>query len=230
MQEILPNLQELSWKEQREEEIQKRVIEFTPRNKNQELFINAINTSAISIAVGPPGTGRSWLSCAVALKLLYEDKVNRIILTRPQVTCEEECGFLPGNESDKLRPYLYPLLDAITDFIGEKDLEKLITEDKIRLASLGLMQGSSFRNSILLLDEGENCTYAQLKMVFFRLGVNCKLVVNGDYSQSNLKKNKDGLLEIIERTECMRDEIPLIQFEKKDVVRSGIVRKLVEIL
>jgi phosphate starvation-inducible PhoH-like protein len=230
VEELVPQETLKTWQEERDENVKARVIDIKPLNRTQERFLNAILTSVITIAIGPAGTGRSFLSCAAALKLFYEGKANKIILCRPQVTCGEYGGFLPGNEEEKARPFLFPLIDAISEFIGDKECDKLIKEGHIILATLGLMRGSSFKNSVIILDEAENANYKQLKMFLTRLGRNCTMVINGDYSQSDLGMEKNDFPRIIDQCSKLKDEISIIQFEKSDIVRSGIVRKLVEIL
>lgn len=216
------------WKDIRDEEIEKKVIEIKPLNKNQEKFLNAIATSMMTIAIGPAGTGRSWLSCGAALRLLYEGKVERIILVRPQVTCDEDSGYLPGDETDKLIPYLYPLLDALEDFVGEKEVARLIKEDKIRLCSLGLMRGSSFKNSIIIGDEMQNATYSQLKMLLTRMGVNTRIILNGDITQRD--NPRSGFTEVLKKLKVLRDDIYFISFNNDDIVRSGLVKKIASVL
>ena len=221
---------ETNWQKERDLAIQKRIIDIKPLTKNQERFLNAIYTSVITIATGPSGSGRSYLSCAAALKLFYEGKASKIILCRPQVTCGEYAGFLPGDEQSKSMPYLYPLIDAICQFIGDKEFDKLLKEEKIILATLGLMRGSSFRDSIFLLDEAENATYSQLKMALTRIGRNCIMVINGDYSQSDLQFEKRDFPKVIDKLSKLKDEISIIEFNNDDIVRSSIVRKIVEVL
>ena len=228
--EIINGKSEEHWEDLRDKDVNNRIIDIKPLNKNQERFMNAIQTSVITIATGPAGTGRSYVSCAIALKMLFSGKVNKIILCRPQVTCGEDSGYLPGSIEEKISPYLYPLIDAITEFIDDKEFEKLVREGKIRLASLGLMQGSSFKDSIIILDEAQNATYEQLKMALTRIGRNCTMVINGDYGQSSLGARKRDFPKVIDKLTKHKDEISIIQFYNEDIVRSGIVRKIVETL
>lgn len=225
----VPNGFTENWRDLQEEDVKSRIIDIKPLTKNQEKFLNSIYTSVVTIAIGPAGTGRTWISCAAALKLFYEGKAEKIILSRPQVVCDEEFGFLPGDNDEKLSPYLFPLLDALSEFIGDKELNKLIKEEKIVLASLGLMRGSSFKNSVFLLDEAQNATYKQLKMALTRIGKNCTMVINGDINQTDLN-GKSSLLTVIKKLLPVRTEVPVIEFTNEDIVRSGIVRKFVELL
>jgi len=230
VEELVPKETLKTWQKERDEDVKARIIDIKPLNKNQEKFLNAILTSVITIATGPAGTGRSYISCAAALKLFYEGKVDKIILCRPQVTCGEDFGFLPGTADEKVAPFLFPLLDAISDFIGDRECDKLIKDKKIVLATLGLMRGSSFKNSVIILDEAENANYKQLKMFLTRIGRNCTMIINGDYTQSDLLKEKNDFPRVVDKLTKLRDEISIVTFGINDIVRSNIVRKIVEVL
>lgn len=220
---------EKHWEEAREEALQLRFA-LQPKNPKQERYINAMETSVVTIAIGCAGTGRTYVSSGYAAKLLQENKVDKIILTRPVVECGgEKIGFLPGNSFEKLVPYMYPLIDALSDFLGEKKVDYLISKNIIQIVPIGQMRGSSFKNSVILLDEAENCNYIQLKMFLTRIGENCRAVINGDHTQSDLPGKKCDLLKIIERLKDL-PEIAIVRFDKDDVVRSGIVKRMLEVL
>ncbi len=220
---------EKDWKTQQDEELR---LKFTvkPLNKNQEKLKNGILTSVITISTGPAGTAKTFMSCATACQLLVEGKIDKIILCRPAVECGETLGYRPGDDAAKVTPFLYPLLDCLDLFLGEKVVQRLIKEKKIVLAVVGLLRGSSFRNSIIIIDEAQNLTYAQLFMLLTRTGENCRLSINGDCNQSDLKYNKGDFLSIIHKLQSLKDEISFVNFTDEDIVRSSIVRKIVKLL
>lgn len=222
--------QELTWQEARDEVIEKK-FSVQPKNKRQEEYIKAIETSVITFATGPAGTGRTYVACATAVRLLQENKVKRIVISRPQLECgHEKVGHLPGTYQDKALPYFRPMLDCFEEFLGEKVVDSYLHNRTIEMAPLAYMRGSSFKDSVILLDEAQNCNYTQLKMVLTRIGQNCRLVVSGDYTQSDLMTNTTDLYLIMEKLESLRDEISFIRFTERDIVRSGIVRKIIELL
>jgi len=166
-----------------------------PRSKKQKEYVKALKSNQITMSLGPAGTGKTYLAVAVALTMLLENKVQRIILSRPAVEAGERLGFLPGDMKDKIDPYLRPLYDSLHDLVDYDKIQKKIESGEIEIAPLAFMRGRTLKNSFAILDEAQNATETQIKMFLTRIGENSKLVVNGDPSQIDLpNKNQSGLL------------------------------------
>ena len=198
------------------------------RSEKQSEYIKALKENDITLALGPAGTGKSFLAVSVAITLLMEKKVERVILSRPAVEAGEKLGFLPGDMKEKVDPYLRPLYDALYDLFGFERIQKKIEAGEIEIAPLAFMRGRTLKNSYAILDEAQNATSTQIKMFLTRIGENSKLVVNGDPSQidlinkshSGLVKSKDILAKI--------KEIKIIEFDHRDVVRHPLVSKIIK--
>ena len=180
------------------------------------------------MSLGPAGTGKTYLAVAVALSMLLEKKVERIILSRPAVEAGERLGFLPGDMKDKIDPYLRPLYDSLYDLLDYDKIQRKIESGAIEIAPLAFMRGRTLKNSFAILDEAQNATRTQIKMFLTRIGENSKLVVNGDPSQIDLPNKKQSGL--IESQNILKEikEISVINFDHKDVVRHPLVTKIVE--
>ncbi|HIF62303.1 MAG TPA: PhoH family protein [Candidatus Pelagibacter sp.] len=199
-----------------------------PRSKKQKEYVKSLKTSQIIMSLGPAGTGKTYLAVAVALSMLLEKKVERIILSRPAVEAGEKLGFLPGDMKDKIDPYLRPLYDSLYDLLDYEKIQKKIDSGEIEIAPLAFMRGRTLKNSFAILDEAQNATETQIKMFLTRIGENSKLVVNGDPSQIDLpNKNQSGLAESQKILKEIK-EISIINFDHKDVVRHPLVTKIVE--
>ena len=199
-----------------------------PRSKKQKEYVRSLKTNQITISLGPAGTGKTYLAVAVALTMLLEKKVERIILSRPAVEAGEKLGFLPGDMKDKIDPYLRPLYDSLYDLLDYDRIQRKIESGAIEIAPLAFMRGRTLKNSFAILDEAQNATETQIKMFLTRIGANSKLVVNGDPSQVDLpNKNQSGL---IKSQVILKDikEISVINFDHQDVVRHPLVTKIVE--
>ena len=199
-----------------------------PRSKKQKEYVRSLKTNQIVISLGPAGTGKTYLAVAVALSMLLEKKVERIILSRPAVEAGERLGFLPGDMKDKIDPYLRPLYDSLYDLLDYDKIQKKIESGSIEIAPLAFMRGRTLKNSFAILDEAQNATETQIKMFLTRIGENSKLVVNGDPSQIDLpNKNQSGL---VKSQTILKDikEISVINFDHKDVMRHPLVTKIVE--
>jgi len=199
-----------------------------PRSKKQIDYVKALKNSQIIMSLGPAGTGKTYLAVAVALTMLLEKKVQRIILSRPAVEAGERLGFLPGDMKDKIDPYLRPLYDSLHDLIDYDKIQRKIESGEIEIAPLAFMRGRTLKNSFAILDEAQNATETQIKMFLTRIGENSKLVVNGDPSQIDLpNKNQSGL---IKSQSILKDikEISIINFNHNDVIRHPLVTKIVE--
>jgi phosphate starvation-inducible PhoH-like protein len=199
-----------------------------PRSKKQKEYVKSLKTSQIVISLGPAGTGKTYLAVAVALSMLLEKKVERIILSRPAVEAGEKLGFLPGDMKDKIDPYLRPLYDSLYDLLDYDKIQRKIESGAIEIAPLAFMRGRTLKNSFAILDEAQNATEIQIKMFLTRIGENSKLVVNGDPSQVDLpNKNQSGLIKSHAILKGIK-EISVINFDHQDVVRHPLVTKIVE--
>ena len=198
------------------------------RSQKQSDYIKALRENDIVMALGPAGTGKSFLAVSVAITLLMEKKVERVILSRPAVEAGEKLGFLPGDMKEKVDPYLRPLYDALYELFGFEKIDKKIESGEIEIAPLAFMRGRTLKNCFAILDEAQNATETQIKMFLTRIGENSKLVVNGDPSQVDLiNKSHSGLIKsknILSHIE----EIKIVEFDHTDVVRHPLVSKIVK--
>jgi phosphate starvation-inducible PhoH-like protein len=198
------------------------------RSKKQKEYVKSLKNNQITMSLGPAGTGKTYLAVAVALSMLLEKKVERIILSRPAVEAGERLGFLPGDMKDKIDPYLRPLYDSLYDLLDYDKIQRKIESGAIEIAPLAFMRGRTLKNSFAILDEAQNATRIQIKMFLTRIGENSKLVVNGDPSQIDLpNKNQSGLAESQNILKGIK-EIAVINFDHQDVVRHPLVTKIVE--
>ena len=199
-----------------------------PKSKKQKEYVRSLKTSQIVMSLGPAGTGKTYLAVAVALSMLLEKKVERIILSRPAVEAGERLGFLPGDMKDKIDPYLRPLYDSLYDLLDYDKIQRKIESGAIEIAPLAFMRGRTLKNSFAILDEAQNATEIQIKMFLTRIGENSKLVVNGDPSQVDLpNKNQSGLIKSQAILKGIK-EISVINFDHQDVMRHPLVTKIVE--
>jgi len=199
-----------------------------PRSKKQKEYVRSLKTNQIVMSLGPAGTGKTYLAVAVALSMLLEKKVERIILSRPAVEAGERLGFLPGDMKEKIDPYLRPLYDSLYDLLDYEKIQRKIESGAIEIAPLAFMRGRTLKNSFAILDEAQNATETQIKMFLTRIGENSKLVVNGDPSQVDLpNKNQSGLIKSQAILKGIK-EISVINFDHKDVMRHPLVTKIVE--
>ncbi len=198
-----------------------------PRTLNQADYISRIHEHPITFAIGPAGTGKTYLAVAVGLHLLFKGKVERIILTRPAVEAGENLGFLPGDLIQKINPYLRPLYDALFDLITFEKVSSLIEKGVIEIAPLAYMRGRTLNRAYIILDEAQNTTTSQMKMFLTRLGNEAKIVISGDVTQIDLDKpSKSGLLHAMR---ILRDvkEIAFMEFSPEDICRHHVVEKIV---
>ena len=199
-----------------------------PRSKKQKEYVKALKTNQIIMSLGPAGTGKTYLAVAVALTMLLEKKIKRIILSRPAVEAGERLGFLPGDMKEKIDPYLRPLYDSLHELFDYDKIQKKIETGEIEIAPLAFMRGRTLKNSFAILDEAQNATGTQIKMFLTRIGENSKLVVNGDPSQIDLpNKNQSGLIESQKILKGIK-EISIINFNQNDVISHPLVTKIVE--
>ena len=197
------------------------------RNANQASYIKLIRKMDVNFGIGPAGTGKTYLAVAAAVEALENEEVRRIVLTRPAVEAGEKLGFLPGDLSQKVDPYLRPLFDALFEMIGFEQVEKMIERHIIEVAPLAFMRGRTLNESFIILDEAQNTTKEQMKMFLTRIGFGSKAVITGDITQCDLPKVvKSGLRDAIEVLEGVPD-IGFTLFQAKDVVRHRLVQKIV---
>jgi phosphate starvation-inducible PhoH-like protein len=199
-----------------------------PRNENQQAYVKNILINDISFGVGVAGTGKTYLAVACAVDALERQEVRRILLTRPAVEAGEKLGFLPGDLSQKVDPYLRPLYDALFEMLGFEKVEKLIERNVIEVAPLAYMRGRTLNDAFIILDESQNTTTEQMKMFLTRIGFNSRAVITGDITQVDLPRGqKSGLRHAIEVLENIK-EVSFNFFQAKDVVRHPVVGRIVE--
>jgi phosphate starvation-inducible PhoH-like protein len=199
-----------------------------PRSEKQKNYVRALRESDIVISAGPAGTGKTFLAVAVALTMLLEKKIERIILSRPAVEAGERLGFLPGDMREKVDPYLRPLYDSLYDLLDFEKIQKKIEIGDIEIAPLAFMRGRTLKNSFAILDEAQNATDTQIKMFLTRIGENSKIVINGDPSQIDLPNKSLSGLNRSKKILGNLNEISVVDFDHSDVVRHPLVSKIVK--
>jgi len=200
-----------------------------PKSVGQARLIEAIDAKALVLALGPAGTGKTYLAIAKAVEALESGRVARIVLSRPAVEAGESIGFLPGEMEDKLAPYLRPLYDALSDRMSMKRVRALIAEGAIEIAPVGFMRGRTLNNAFVVIDEAQNCTYVQLKMLLTRLGWSSTMVVTGDPGQSDLLPELSGLADVAERLERV-PSVSVVRLAEPDIVRHPLVGEMLAVL
>lgn len=215
------------WRDAQEDELARMVTErrrLKPLTRNQEVYQKAIETSTVTICVGPPGTGKTYVAVGVAVGMLRAKRVERIVLTRPLVTCGKGLGFLPGGVLDKVAPYMRPMLDVLDDFYSPREIEEMVADETIRVEPLELLRGSSLKRSVVILDEAQNATYTQLRMLLTRFGQGSRVVVCGDYKQTDLPYDEgDPLPEVMGKLKGHPD-IFVMRFTKADQCRHPLIQ------
>ncbi len=200
-----------------------------PKSPGQAKLMEAIDQHALVMALGPAGTGKTYLAIAKAVEALESGRVGRIVLSRPAVEAGESLGFLPGDLEDKLAPYLRPLYDALSDRLSPKRLKALMAEGLIEIAPVAYMRGRTLNNAFVVIDEAQNCTYTQLKMLLTRLGWSSTMIVTGDPAQSDLLPTMSGLGPVAERLDGVGG-VAVVRLQAEDIVRHPLVATMLEAL
>ncbi len=200
-----------------------------PKSPGQARLIEAMGERNLVLALGPAGTGKTYLAIAQAVEALEAGSVGRIVLSRPAVEAGEALGFLPGDMEDKLAPYLRPLYDALSDRLSMKRVKAMMQEGLIEIAPIGFMRGRTLNNAFVVIDEAQNCTYGQLKMLLTRLGWHSTMVVTGDPNQSDLLAGLSGLAEVADRLERLPDAA-VVRLADVDIVRHPLVASMLGVL
>ena len=195
----------------------------------QQQLMDAIDAQSVVLALGPAGTGKTYLAVAKAVESLEMGKVQRIVLSRPAVEAGESLGFLPGDLNEKLAPYLRPLYDALTERLGTKRLKTLLAEGVIEIAPVAYMRGRTLSECFVVIDEAQNCTYGQIKMLLTRLGWRSTMVLTGDPDQTDLLPGMSGLNDIARRLEPIA-EVPVVRLTEGDIVRHPLVASMLTVL
>lgn len=200
-----------------------------PRSDGQRLLMESIAAHNLTMAIGPAGTGKTYLAISAAVDALEKGQVERIILSRPAMEAGESLGYLPGDMHEKMAPYLRPLYDALGDRLGGKRVRQYMDEGTIEIAPVGFMRGRTLNNSFVVIDEAQNCTYVQLKMLLSRLGWHSTMVVTGDPAQSDLLEGMSGLAQVAQKLESIAG-IAVIRLAQTDIVRHPLVADMLEVL
>ena len=208
---------------------QKYIKKVKPRSEGQKRLMQAIKEHNLIMAMGPAGTGKTYLAISAAVEAFEKGEVDRIILSRPAIEAGESIGFLPGDLQDKMAPYLRPLYDSLNDRLGLKKLKMMIDSGEIEIAPIGYMRGRTLNNAFVVIDEAQNCTYTQIKMVLSRLGWHSTMVVTGDPDQSDLLEGISGLADICRRLKGVNG-IAVEQLEDTDIVRHPLVASMLDVI
>ncbi len=204
------------------------------KTANHKKYLEAIDKSTITFCLGPAGTGKTWMSCGRAIEMLQAGQVDRVVVTRPMVSCGEDLGFLPGDISGKIGPFVQPAFDAFGDFLSKEELEKFITKKAIHVVPLAVMRGLTFKNAVVILDEAQNATFPQLRMLLTRFGASSKVIINGDPTQSDLNSSECPLMRVIHRLQANAElpdkPISIIRMGREDTMRHELIQWLDEVL
>ncbi|WP_210414186.1 PhoH family protein [Luteithermobacter gelatinilyticus] len=229
---IRPLYREAAWDplDSEEQSRDKRYIrKIKPQSDNQQQLLEAIDSYNVVMAIGPAGTGKTYLAVAKGVEALEAGEVNKIILCRPAVEAGESLGYLPGAVDEKLAPYLRPLYDALSDRMGLRKLKKYLHDGTIEIAPVAYMRGRTLNNAYIVVDEAQNCTYGQIKMLLTRLGWQSTMVMTGDPGQTDLLNGLSGLADIANKLAGL-DDVAVIRLKDKDIVRHPLVAAMLTVI
>lgn len=208
---------------------QSYVRKVRPQSDGQRALMEAVREHNLTLALGPAGTGKTYLAISAAVEAFEEGRVSRIILSRPAVEAGESLGFLPGDMQEKLAPYLRPLYDALSDRLGGKKLRTSLSDGTIEIAPIAYMRGRTLNNAFVVIDEAQNCTYGQIKMLLTRLGWHSTMVLTGDPDQTDLLPGLSGLADIADRLRGLSD-VAVVDLAEADIVRHPLVASMLTVL
>lgn len=211
----------------------KKPVKITPRGENQKSFISNLENpnNHIIFALGPAGTGKTMLATLHAIKLLQEEKISKIVITRPAVSVEEQWGHLPGTLQKKAEPWMMPILDVFAEYYTQKEIQKMFNENIICIEPLAFMRGRTFKNSVVIADEMQNSTPNQMKMLLTRIGENTKMVITGDLRQHDRTYDENGLLDFITKLQRHGKKCSIVinEFDNKDIQRHPVIQTVLEL-
>lgn len=211
--------------------IRKPVV-LEPRTKNQEKYINHLENveSFITVGIGPAGSGKTLLATLVAIKMLQKGDINKIVITRPAVSVDEQHGFLPGDMHKKMEPWIMPIIDVFAEYYSQREIQKMVNDKIIAIEPLAYMRGRTFKNSFIIADETQNCTPDQMKMLLTRIGENSKMVITGDVKQHDRGFEKNGLIDFVNRIESSKNTmINIVKFDKLDIQRHRVIEHVLKL-
>ena len=206
----------------------KKKVEIIPRNISQENYVFSINDFTVTFGVGPAGTGKTLLATLLAVQALKQNEIDKIIITRPAVSVDEQHGFLPGTLVEKMAPWTRPIFDVFEEYYTPRQIEAMIEDGVIEIAPLAYMRGRTFKNSFIIFDEAQNCTPSQMKMVLTRIGHDSKIVITGDLEQHDRGYDNNGLKDFIAKF-SQSHSINVVYFSNSDVERSKVVEEILQI-
>jgi phosphate starvation-inducible PhoH-like protein len=207
-----------------EEESLSKLVTLVPLNENQRQYINALKTSDQVVVCGCSGTGKTFIAATFAANLYATRQIDKIVITRPNVSVGKDLGYFPGTLEEKFAPWTAPVLDVLNEQLGKGTVETGIKSGNIEMAPMSTMRGRSFKNAFIILDEAQNTSVAEIKMFLTRIGKDCKVVINGDVKQSDIG-GQSGLSKVIHLAKKYNMDIPIIEFGVEDVVRSNICKE-----
>ena len=207
-----------------EKEATQRLVKLEPLNEKQDLYMRALRNHEQVVVTGFSGTGKTFIAATTAANMYLQNQINKIVITRPNVAVGRDLGYLPGDLQEKFAPWAMPVLDVLQKQLGDAKFDIALKKGNIEMAPLSLMRGRSFENAFIILDEAQNTTIAEIKMFLTRIGNNCKVVINGDIRQSDIQTSS-GLSKISHMIKRYGMNIPLIEFEIDDIVRSDICKE-----
>lgn len=211
----------------------KRIVKIIPRNKNQDLYLKKLQdpTKTMIFAIGPAGTGKTLLATQTAIKLLKDREIERVVITRPAVSVDEQHGFLPGTLEKKMEPWTRPIFDVFGEYYYAREIQNMLVEGVIEVSPLAYMRGRTFKNAFIIADEMQNATPNQMKMLLTRIGENSRMVITGDLKQAD-RLDDNGLIEFVNRLENIDinfKHVDVVNFGQRDIERHPAVKEILEI-